>query len=67
MHREKVIDGEKYISQREASRRLGVCQLTFAKIVSKGLVKSKKVVGVRSVWVRESDLVNVREFSVYGP
>lgn len=61
MHRTKTIDGETYVSQREASQRIGVCQATMASLVSKGIIAARRISGVRSVWVRESDITAFTE------
>lgn len=65
-YRVKMISGEAYISQREAAKRLGVCQATMSRIVERGSVTTSRVDGVRSVWVRESDLVRLRKGLDYG-
>lgn len=56
MYRGKQFDGQTYVSQREASRRIGVCQATMAKMILRGAIGVKRIPGVRSVWVKESDL-----------
>lgn len=56
MHRTKTIESEAYISQREASQRIGVCQATMASLILRGIIPAKRVHGVRSVWVKESDV-----------
>lgn len=61
MYRTKTIDGETYVSQREASQRIGVCQATMASLILRGIIAARRVNGVRSVWVRESDLTAFTE------
>lgn len=61
MHRAKTIDGEAYVSQREASQRIGVCQATMASLILRGIIPAKRINGVRSVWVRESDVTAFTE------
>ena len=56
MYRGKQFDGQTYVSQREASRRIGVCQATMAKMILRGSISVKRIPGVRSVWVKEADL-----------
>jgi hypothetical protein len=66
MHRIKRIDGETYVSQREAASRIGVCQATMARIILKGTLKARRIDGVRSVWVKESDLESLVRGLSYG-
>lgn len=66
MHRARVFDGQRYVSQREAATRIGVCQATMAKLISRGMLETRRIEGVRSVWVRESDLEFLKKGLDYG-
>lgn len=57
--RVRMIDGQTYITQRQAAQRLGVCQATMKKLVASGDVSIAKIRNVRSVWVCESDVEKI--------
>lgn len=59
MHRSRLVNGETYLSQREAAKRLGVCQATLAKLIKVGDLSVYKLRNVRSVWVSEKDVAKI--------
>lgn len=58
--RSRTVDGQTYLSQREAAKRLGVCQATMSKLVQRGDLSVLKLRNVKSVWVSQEDVEKIR-------
>jgi excisionase family DNA binding protein len=58
--RSRTVDGQIYLSQREAAKRLGVCQATMSRLVQRGDLSVLKLRNVKSVWVSQEDVEKIK-------